>query len=240
MINFIRNNLENLKTKINEITNLSSCDLTSPSQITFVAVSKFQPAESIEEAYNCGVRDFGENYIQEWQKKCAQLSHLKDIRWHIIGPLQRNKVKFLNKNVHCLQSLDSLTLAKEIDKKWLFVRPLNVLVQLQVDKNDKNKSGISFEEAEEICKFIAQSKKLNLCGFMGIGPNIQDEEKLTLLYSEFVIHCHNLWSHFAPNKTQKAIISLGMSSDLAIALKCGSNMVRVGTALFGSRNNSSL
>ena len=221
----IKENIEKLKIKI-------------PPNVTIVAVSKFHPAESIEEAYHCGLRDFGENYIQEWQKKQEQLSHLKDIRWHIIGNLQKNKVKFLNKNVHLLQSLDSLSLAKEIEKKWTTNKPLNVLIQLQVDVNDINKSGVSLENAKELCEFVLQSKKLNLQGFMGIGPILSprglttgsnnNNEKLHFLYTEFVRYCHNLWD-------TKKIISLGMSQDLEIALECGSNMLRVGTAIFGNR-----
>lgn len=124
---------------------------------------------------------------------------------------------------------------KKLKKKYSADKPLNVLVQLQVDANDLHKSGIPYENAYELSKFILQSNKLNLQGFMGIGPNIDDKQTLKLLYREFIINCDNLWNMFSVKKNTPKIISLGMSQDLEIALECGSNMVRVGTAIFGER-----
>ncbi|MES2616168.1 MAG: YggS family pyridoxal phosphate-dependent enzyme [Bdellovibrionota bacterium] len=223
MVQTIKENIEKIQNKIKR------------KDITLVAVSKYQSIESIEEAYACGLRDFGENYIQEWQTKCTQLSHLKDIRWHIIGHLQKNKAKFINENVYCLQSLDSIVFAKELEKKYLSLsKKLNVLVQLQVDKNDAHKSGVSRENFSELCSYIKKSNKLNLIGFMGIGPNTNDVQKLKQLYNEFTQNCYYEW-----NSTQnKPVMSLGMSQDLEVALECGSNMVRVGTAIFGERHVS--
>jgi pyridoxal phosphate enzyme (YggS family) len=222
----IKKNIETIQNKINSISQ----------DITLVAVSKFHSAQSIEEAYHCGLRDFGENYIQEWLEKKEALSHLKDIRWHIIGKLQKNKVKFLTENIYMLQSLDSLSLAKEIEKKWTAEKPLNVLVQIQVDANDVHKSGVPQEHSKELCEFILQSSHLNLMGFMGIGPNTTDEAKLNSLYQQFSTHCNALWACFPTKRNQKIVISLGMSQDLEIALACGSTMARIGTALFGERS----
>jgi pyridoxal phosphate enzyme (YggS family) len=220
----IKNNIQEIKNKIQSY---------SPN-IQLVAVSKFQSVESILEAYNSGIRDFGENYIQEWLKKSEQLSYLKDIRWHLIGNLQKNKIKYLNEYVYCLQSLDSVSLAKEIEKKWNYDIPLQVMIQLQVDKNDINKSGVSFENSKELFEFIVNSKKLKIIGFMGIGPNLTDTQKLLYLYKEFVTQCYYLWNlKFSPST--QPIISLGMSQDLEIALRAGSHMLRIGTALFGQR-----
>ncbi len=229
-------NIKNLKDKIIQLAQRYERD---PNEIQLIAVSKFQPKQSIEAAYAYGLRDFGENYIQEWQQKSQQLSHLKDIRWHIIGNIQSNKVKFLNENTFCVQSLSSLSLAKELEKKRSGEKPLKVLIQLQVDPNDTNKSGIPFDKMEELSTFILNSKKLNLCGFMGIGPENCEKQKLKDTYFEFVNKAKNSWNSFANKKNTSAIISLGMSQDLEIAIECGSNMVRVGTAIFGKRNAQS-
>jgi pyridoxal phosphate enzyme (YggS family) len=228
----IEENIGKLTLKINQIAKTAQ---RNPFDIQIVAVSKFQPVEYIEAAYHCGLKDFAENYIQEWQKKSAQLSHLKDIRWHIIGHVQSNKAQFLNENVFCLQSLDSLSLAKNIEKKWHSEKPLKVLIQLKVDPSDTNKSGVPVQESAKLCEFISQSKMFEWRGFMGIGPAETDKQKLKALYLEFTSQCSILWTDFSNKKNEKKIISLGMSQDLDVALECGSNMVRVGTALFGGR-----
>ncbi len=227
----IQKNFQTIQLKLNEICHQLG---KNKEDIQLVAVSKFQTLQAMEEAYALGIRDFGENYIQEWQKKSEQLSSLKDIRWHLIGNTQKNKAKFLNKNVACLQSLDSVSLAKEIEKKWSEKTPLPVLIQLQVDENDFNKSGVSYEESKELCLFLLNCKNLSWKGFMGMGPQTDDIKKLEALYKNFVKNCDHIWS-LTPMKKEKKIISLGMSSDYEVALRCGSNLIRVGSALFGER-----
>ncbi len=220
---------ENIQKITRQIQESAQHNGLNAKNITLVAVSKFHSIESIQEAYNYGLRDFGENYLQEWQKKCAELSDLKDIRWHLIGPLQKNKAKYLNEHIFCFQALDSLELAKEIEKRWNFSKPLQVLIQLKIDENDKNKSGISYEEASNLVSYVQQSSKLKLLGFMGIGPIVENKVDLKPLYEEFVAQSKK----FVPDKN--IVLSFGMSDDLDVALSCGSNMVRVGTAIFGSR-----
>ena len=227
----IKKNFESVQLKLNEICHQLG---KTKDDIQLVAVSKFQSLQAIEEAYALGIRDFGENYIQEWQKKSQQLASLKEIRWHLIGNIQKNKAKFLNKNVACLQSLDSVSLAKEIEKKWIEKTPVPVLIQLQVDENDFNKSGVSYEGSKELCHFLLSCKNLSLKGFMGIGPQTDDIKKLEALYRNFVKNCDHIWS-LTPMKQEKKIISLGMSSDYEVALRCGSNLIRLGSALFGER-----
>ncbi len=234
MSEFIKNNIEDIKNKINILCIKHN---RIPSDIELIAVSKFHEANKIQEAYSNGLAHFGENYIQEWQKKSDLLSTTPDLKWHIIGHLQNNKAKFINDKVFCLQSLDSLSLAKEIEKKSQLNSKLNILIQLQIDINDINKSGIQIEKANELLDFISQSKKLLLKGFMGIGPAEIEHNKRKDLYYTFVENSKKLWNVFYNNpQNQKPIISLGMSSDYELAIECGSTMLRMGTAIFGDRN----
>lgn len=210
----------------------------NPNDVTLVAVSKFQDVAHIEEAYACGLRDFGESYTQEWKVKAQQLAHLPDIRWHLIGHLQKNKVKDLNDRLFCLQSLDSLALAIEIEKKARFAKKLPVLVQLQIDPNDANKSGIPYADASALCDFVCSSQNLELHGFMGIGP-LDKPHELKTLYERFFAEGNTLWQQRQRSmQTNKCVFSLGMSEDMSTAIACGSTMVRVGRAIFGERRRA--
>ncbi|WP_397601044.1 YggS family pyridoxal phosphate-dependent enzyme [Silvanigrella sp.] len=237
MSEFLKNNIMDIKNKINLLCIKYK---RKPTDIELIAVSKFHEANKIQEAYSNGLTHFGENYIQEWQKKSDFLSPiLSDLKWHIIGHIQNNKAKFINDKVHCLQSLDSLSLAKEIEKKSQLDLKLNILIQLQIDMNDLNKSGIQIEKTNELLDFISQSKKLSLKGFMGIGPAEIDYLKRKDLYFNFVENSNKLWNLYYNNPiNQKPIISLGMSSDYELAIECGSTMLRMGTAIFGDRIKS--
>jgi len=231
----IYHRITELKNKIAEFAKKykKKCD-----EIELVAVSKLQSTESIMQAYEAGIRNFGENYIQEWQKKSLALQHLKNIKWHLIGNVQLNKAKFINSSLHCLQSLSSIELAKEIEKKSKFEKthPLNVLIQLQVDQKDTAKSGIAFQNADALCEYVTKSNTFNLCGFMGIGPTNTPPEPLKELYLQFAENAYGLWKNFCVDKKNQCILSLGMSEDLETAIACGSTMVRVGRAIFGERN----
>jgi pyridoxal phosphate enzyme (YggS family) len=237
MSEHIQNNIRSFQQKIFEIAMRCKRD---PNDIELIAVSKYHNTESVKKAYQAGCVNFGENYLQEWKEKSTQLEEepLSNIKWHIIGNLQKNKVKFLNSKVYCLQSLDSLELAKEIEKKCLFNLPLRVLVQLQIDFQDTNKFGATIEHAKNICEFVGSSKKMVLQGFMGIGPAECNEEKRKDLYFSFTEKSKILWQEYNTQRLQKPIISLGMSSDYAIAIECGSTMLRIGTAIFGTRKNN--
>lgn len=231
----VSQNIERLKQHIQKYAHNCGRD---PALVTLVAVSKFQSAERIEEAYACGLRDFGENYTQEWKSKAQQLAHLPDLRWHLIGHLQKNKVKDLNANLFCLQSLDSLSLAKEIEKKWNVTRKLPVLVQLQIDARDTNKSGIESAQARELCTFLMESKTLDWRGFMGVGPARQPHT-LKALYERFFETGQMLWQEqHVHNQSNQCIFSLGMSEDIETAIACGSTMVRIGRSIFGKRPTS--
>ena len=233
MPNGIGQNILELKEKINSTAKKFN---RNPEEIELIAVSKFQDIEKIKKAYDSGLTQFGENYIQEWKGKNESISNsLPNLKWHIIGNIQSNKAKYLNSNIYCLQSLDKISLAKEIEKKSPLDSKLKVFIQLMVDKNDISKSGVSLEEAKYLCDYVTNSKKMSLHGFMGIGPAQIMEEKRKSLYFEFTNNAFQLWQNFSNNDKSKPIISLGMSSDFENAIECGSTMLRIGTAIFGDR-----
>lgn len=233
MSNEIEKNIFELKEKINSIAKKFN---RNPENIELIAVSKYQDIEKIKKAYHSGLFHFGENYIQEWKEKNGAISDaLPNLKWHFIGNLQKNKAKYLTSNIYCLHSLDKITLAKEIEEKSPLDSKLKVLIQLQIDKNDITKSGVTLEKAKNLCEFISNSKKMSLHGFMGIGPTQMDEEKRRSLYFEFTNNASYLWKNYSASNGNNPIISLGMSSDFEIAIECGSSMLRIGTAIFGAR-----
>jgi pyridoxal phosphate enzyme (YggS family) len=239
------NNCNNISLNIKKVQEqIKSCAEKygrNANEVQLLAVSKLQSIEHIEAAYRAGLRDFGENYVQEWKKKSEICSspekHLPGIRWHIIGPVQKNKVKYFNSHLHAVQSLHSLELAQFIEQKWAEEYPLEILVQLQVDAHDTQKSGISIQDAQALCKFLSQSKKLYWSGFMGIGPQEASWEKRMELYTAFKKNTDTLASlHWSPREQRTSpILSLGMSGDLEAAIACGSTQVRIGSAIFGHR-----
>jgi len=235
MNNFIESNLNTFKTNLNKVAEKYKRNID---EITIIAVSKYQDCNKINSAYSVGQIDFGENYIQEWQEKVTYFHEsLPKLKWHIIGNLQKNKVKYLTDKVHCLQSLDSIELAKEIEKKGKFEQKIKTLIQLQIDKNDQNKSGITLEKAKLLRDYVLNSSKISFAGFMGIGPlNIETNKRKELYYS-FIHNAYNLWKETNSIHSQP-ILSLGMSSDYETAVECGSNMLRIGTAIFGERTKS--
>ncbi|MFZ9519135.1 MAG: YggS family pyridoxal phosphate-dependent enzyme [Silvanigrellaceae bacterium] len=210
-----------------------------PDDITIVAVSKGHPAKSIRQFYELGLRDFGESYAQEFVKKAEELSDLKDLRWHFIGHLQSNKVRKIMSCKPTIHALDRVSLLDELCKFADPAEPIKVLLQLQVDSTDVNKSGCIRPDADELCKRIANIPGISLEGFMGIGPDIDDHEQLKWLYERFSETAQFLWEQYSlrdpTRKTRESRISLGMSDDLEIALRSGSNMLRIGSALFGPR-----
>lgn len=211
--------------------NLRSIQQHLPARTTLVAVSKFKSSEYILEAYNAGQRDFGENYVQELVDKYAQLP--KDIRWHFIGHLQSNKVKYIAPFVYLIQGVDSLKLLQEINKQGAKAgRVINCLLQLYI-ATEETKFGLSFEE----CSVLFQSGQLatlthvNVTGLMAMASNTTDEHRLRAEYAQV--------NEFA-NKLKKLgfvleYLSYGMSGDYHIAIEEGSNMVRIGSSIFGSR-----
>ena len=204
---------------------------------TLVAVSKTSPVEDIKALYDTGQRDFGENYVQELKEKCAQLP--KDIRWHYIGHLQSNKVKYIAPFVHLIQGVDSYALLKEINKQGSKNnRIIDCLLQVYIAK-EETKFGLNSEELQGIITRIKNElhELKNVCvkGLMGMASFSNNME---LVRSEFR-YLKSLYDTNALLQTgncQLSTVSMGMSSDYKIALEEGSNMVRVGSLIFGERN----
>ncbi len=197
------------------------------SQCTLVAVSKTKPNELVMEAYDAGQRDFGENKVQDLVAKAEALP--KDIKWHMIGHLQRNKVKYIVPFVHLIHGVDSEKLLKEIDKQAAKVdRIVSCLLQVHIAKED-TKFGFSAEEIEQLLSNDGLSKYPNVKieGLMGMATFTDDKSQVA---EEFA----SLKSLF--DQYNWDILSMGMSGDYQIAIEQGSNMIRVGTAIFGERN----
>ena len=210
------------------------------SEISLLAVSKGHGAETLRQAYALGLRDFGESYVQEWLLKRDALSDLTDVRWHFIGNLQSNKVKFIVDGVCCVQSVDRASVAEVLERLRLRLDErkgrMNILIEMEVDPNDEGKGGISQSEAPALCQLLCACHELEWKGFMGMGPQGKSPQEIEALYGQFVSRCRHLWTDLG--RTGEPTISLGMSDDLASAVAAGSTQVRIGTALFGSRSQN--
>ena len=222
----IKENLLNIKTGL-------------PSHVTLVAVSKTKPNTAILEAYEADQRDFGENYVQELVDKQEQLP--KDIRWHFIGHLQSNKVKYIAPFVHLIHGVDSLKLLEEINKQALKNnRIIDCLLQLYIAK-EETKFGLSFEECQELLDSEAfrALKNVTVKGFMAMASNTGDGEQIRKEFNSVEEFSGKLSTssiiHFP-----FSILSYGMSSDYKIAIESGSTMLRIGSTIFGERNYTSV
>jgi PLP dependent protein len=199
---------------------------------TLVAVSKTKPFEDIQELYDLGQRDFGENYVQELVDKEAQLP--KDIRWHFIGHLQSNKVKYIAPFIHLIHGVDSYNLLKEINKQSAkHNRVINCLLQIYIAK-EETKFGLDEEELNLLITQVANEPMPNISikGLMGMASFTNDTQKI----KEEFHHLKSTYSKLSIIHYPLSIISMGMSGDYKIALEEGSNMVRIGSLLFGERN----
>jgi len=210
-----------------------------PESVTLLAVSKTHPAETILEAYKAGQRDFGENKVQELLAKQSQLS--SDIRWHLIGHLQSNKVKYIAPFVSLIHSVDSLGLLEEINKQALKNnRVIDCLLQIYIAR-EETKFGLSIEEAEQILasdKFKTL-KNVRITGLMGMASNTDDQTRIRsefkALYDFFTRLSNRTSESPAPGNLKPEILSMGMSADYKIAIEEGSTLVRAGSIIFGTR-----
>lgn len=200
-------------------------------EITLISVSKTKPVEDLVEAYDAGARDFGENKVQELDMKYEQLP--KDIRWHLIGHLQRNKVKYLVGKVHLIHSLDSVRLAEEIERQFSAKNEIaNVLIQINIGK-EASKTGVKIEELEDLLNICESSSSIKVKGLMATIP-IGNEESCRYYFSEMKKIFDNLSKRSFKNISME-ILSMGMTHDYEIAIEEGSNMIRVGEGIFGKR-----
>jgi pyridoxal phosphate enzyme (YggS family) len=200
-------------------------------EIKLIAVSKTFPSEQIAYLFKTGHLDFGENRVQELKSKYDELKDLP-VKWHLIGHLQTNKVKFIVDFVHLIHSVDSLKLADEINRNAKRInRVIDILIQVNTSREEQ-KSGVEIAETKNLCKEISELENLNLKGLMTIGK-LTDDEKIirdnfkTLKYLyEDLKNIHKGFEY----------LSMGMTSDYEIALEEGANMLRIGSAIFGNRN----
>ncbi len=206
-----------------------------PSHVTLVAVSKTKPIELINQAYLAGQIDFGENYVQELVDKYHELP--KDIRWHFIGHLQTNKVKLIAPFVNLIHGVDSLKLLEEINKQaQKNNRIINCLLQIYIAQED-SKFGLSFDECKELLQSNSYLNLKNICvvGFMAMASNTEDNEQIKKEFLSLKKFHESMVSIQLPLN----ILSFGMSSDYQLAIECGSNMIRIGSSIFGERNYKS-
>ncbi len=204
-----------------------------PNDVTLIAVSKTKPNELIQEGMANGHLDFGENKVQELVSKYENLP--KNIRWHMIGHLQRNKVKYIAPFVHMIHGVDSAKLLKEIDKQGQKNnRKINCLLQFHI-ASESTKFGFNLDEVQSLQneEFFNPLQHVNICGVMGMATFTDDDEMVRKEFNNLKSYFEKLKAHFNPNDFK--IISMGMSGDYPIAIECGSNMIRVGSAIFGER-----
>lgn len=202
-----------------------------PEGVTLIAVSKTKPNSLIEEAYSTGHLDFGENKVQELVDKYESLP--ENIRWHLIGHLQTNKVKYVAPFVHLIHAVDSQKLTKEIQKRAAQNdRVINVLVQIRIAK-EETKFGLPYIEGEALLNDLRTNKypNVNVIGLMGMATNTDNESKIREEFSGLKTF-FDKQKNLNPNLTT---LSMGMSGDYKIAIASGSTMVRVGSAIFGER-----
>ena len=202
-----------------------------PENVKLVTVSKTNPAEKIKEVYDLGQRAFGENKVQELLEKQPVLPN--DIEWHLIGHLQTNKVKYIAGFISMIESIDSEKLLKEVDKEALKNnRKINVLLQVKIAK-EETKFGLTVDETRDIFnKYLnGNYPNIEIKGLMGMASFVDDEIQIR---EEFSV-LKNLFDEFSQLKPLETL-SMGMSGDFPLAIDCGSNSVRVGSAIFGERN----
>ncbi|WP_298903924.1 YggS family pyridoxal phosphate-dependent enzyme [uncultured Psychroserpens sp.] len=212
--------------------NLNTIQSQLPEHVTLVAVSKTKPVSDLMEAYAAGQRVFGENKIQEMVEKHDQMP--KDIEWHMIGHVQRNKVKYMAKFVTLIHGVDSLKLLKEIDKQaQKHNRIINCLLQIKIAEED-SKFGMSSSDANELLhsEDFSTLNNVNIIGVMGMATFTDDSSQVRQEFERLKL----AFDMLKTTHNTLDVISMGMSGDYQLAIDCGSTMVRVGSSIFGSRN----
>lgn len=220
-----------LKDNLNHV--IENIHKSCKNEVTLIAVSKTKPAEMIQELYDAGCRNFGENKVQELIDKYEILP--KDICWHMIGHLQRNKVKYIVDKVSLIHSVDSLRLAQTIEKE---AEKKNCVVDILIEINmarEESKYGIYPEELEALLREISHLSHIRVKGLMTVAPNVKNPEENRKIFTEMKKLSVDTAKKNIDNIIM-SILSMGMSNDYNIAVEEGANMVRVGTSIFGARN----
>ncbi|SDZ82000.1 hypothetical protein SAMN02910384_00218 [Pseudobutyrivibrio sp. ACV-2] len=228
----LKENLANVETRVS-----AACDRAKRdrSEVTLIAVSKTKPIEDLKVIYDAGIRQFGENKVQELTGKIPEMPD--DIDWHLIGHLQRNKVKYIIDKVKLIHSVDSYRLAEEINiqakKKGVVA---NILIEVNA-ANEATKFGVKLEEAKQLCHEISHLDAVHVMGLMTIAPNVVVPEENRPIFHKIKELSVDIANENIDNVDMR-IISMGMTNDFEIAIEEGATHVRVGTAIFGERNYS--
>lgn len=212
----------------------AACDKSGRARedVTLIAVSKTKPVEMLREAYDLGCRDFGENKVQELTEKYNQMPG--DVRWHMIGHLQRNKVKYIVDKVYMIHSVDSLRLAEEISKEAV---KKNVTVSVLVEVNvagEESKFGTTAEETVSLVENIAKLPNIVVKGLMTIAPYVEDSEENRLYFAKLKQIYVDI-THKNIDNVYMEELSMGMTGDYEVAIEEGATYIRVGTGIFGER-----
>ncbi len=213
------------------LENLEKIKKELPDKVTLIAVSKTKPVSDLMEAYNAGQREFGENKIQEMESKWREMP--KDVQWHMIGHVQRNKVKDMASFVSLIHAVDSLKLLKEIDKEAKKNdRTIDCLLQIKIAEEDSK-----FGMDEAVARVLLSSEELEklqnikIIGLMGMATFTEDEKQISQEFQKL----KKIYDQFRIQNSELRVLSMGMSGDFRIAIENGSNMIRVGSAIFGER-----
>lgn len=226
----LKDNYDNVSDKITEACRKSGRDA---GKVTLIAVSKTKPVSMLQEIYDHGCRDFGENYVQELVEKYEVLP--KDIKWHMIGHLQRNKVKYIVDKVAMIHSVDSLKLAEEISKEAI---KKNVEVDILIEVNvalEETKFGVKKSETAALVEEIAKLPAIHIKGLMTSAPYVEDPEENRQYFAQLRQLSVDISAKNIDNVTMD-VLSMGMTGDYETAVSEGATLVRVGTGIFGERH----
>ena len=226
----VKENLAEVERRVSEACHRAGRDR---SEVTLIAVSKTKPLPMLQEAYDAGARDFGENKVQEMIGKIPELP--QDIRWHLIGHLQRNKVKYIVGKTALIHSVDTYRLAEEINihaKKQNIVVP--ILIEVNV-ANEASKFGVATEDTLQLVKDISTLENVSVKGLMTIAPFVDDPEDNRIYFRKLKDLSVDIAKENIDNVTMD-VLSMGMTGDYEVAIEEGATMVRVGTGIFGERN----
>lgn len=222
---------DNLKFVMEEIEKAKRHSLTNE-DVNLIAVTKNHETDVIKEAIDLGITDIGENRVQELKSKIDELGPI--VNYHMIGNLQTNKVKYIYNRINMIQSLDTLKLAKEIDKRaGSDGIEVNCLIQINIGNEDQ-KSGIAYEDTLKFIYNLMDFKHISIRGLMAIAPNTDDKQYLRRLFRKMFEMKEKIIKENI-SSVRMDYLSMGMSSDYQIAIEEGSNMVRIGTKIFGKR-----
>lgn len=225
----IKEQLEEVRERVNAACLRAGRD---PKSVTLIAVSKTKPAQAVQEAYEAGARDFGENKVQEILQKQPALP--QDIRWHMIGHLQRNKVHQVIGKAVLIHAVDSLRLAEQIEQEAAKQNmDVDVLLEINVAK-EESKYGFFLEDAEEAIRRISALPHVHIRGLMTIAPFVENPEENRGIFQKLYQFSVDINDKNIDNVTM-GVLSMGMSGDFEVAIEEGATMVRVGTSIFGAR-----